>query len=338
MMSPQLPPQAQMMEMIFAYTLSRSIATAAQFGIADHLTDGAKTAEEIASTLKLHPRSLYRLLRALAGAGVFHEDNEKRFSLTPLSETLLSDAPESLRGFTSFMADDSNFNTWAGLPYSVETGKPAFDHIFGSPLFAWYQQHPAYGQKFDAAMTSMSLGAGAAVLASYDFTGIKRLVDVGGGQGQLLAAILQKYPTMQGVLYDAAHVIATAQDTIAAHGVAERCEIVGGDFFQSAPAGGDAYIMKHIIHDWNDNECVTILGHCRDGMQVGDKVLIAEMVVPEPNVPGVSKFLDLQMLLVLPGCERTAEEYRALLDRAGFELTRIVPTPSPYSVIEGVKR
>ncbi len=334
----QIPPSAQMMEMIFAYTLSRSIATAAQFGIADQLIDGAKTADEIAAKLKLHPRSLYRLLRALAGAGVFHEDEAKRFSLTPLSETLRSDMPESLRGFAGFMADDVNFQTWAGLPYSVETGERAFDHIFGSEIFPWYQQHPAYGEKFDAAMTSMSLGASMAVIAGYDFTGIKKLVDIGGGQGQLLAAVLQKYPTMQGVLYDAPHVIATAHGTIAAHGVTDRCEILGGDFFVSAPAGGDAYIMKHIIHDWSDDECVTILGHCRDGMNVGDKVLIAEMIVPEPNAPGVSKFLDLQMLLVLSGCERTADEYRNLLDRAGFAMTRIVPTPSLYSVIEGVKK
>lgn len=337
-MSQQMPPQAQLMEMLFAFTLSRSIATAAQFGIADQLKDGAKSADELAAALKLHPRSLYRLLRALAGAGVFHEDNEKRFSLTPLSELLRSDAPESLRGFANMMADDLQFKTWAELPYSIEHGQRTFDHTFGAPLFDWYQQNPAYGQKFHAAMTSMSLGSSMAVVAAYDFTGINKLVDIGGGQGQLLAAALQKYPAMKGVLYDAPHVVATAHDLLQAQGVADRCEVVGGDFFASAPAGGDAYILKHIIHDWSDEECLTILGHCRDGMQTGDKVLIVEMVVPEPNVPDLSKFLDLQMLVVLSGCERTADEYRDLLDRAGFTLTRIVPTPSPYSVIEGVKQ
>lgn len=333
-----LPPNAQLMEMIFAFALSRSVSVAAQFRLADQLIDGPRSADEIAATLGLHPRALYRLMRALAGAGVFAEDAEKRFSLTPLSELLRSDAPESLRAFAAFQADGVNFQTWAELPYSVRTGERAFDHLFGMPAFPWLAQNQAEGQVFHDAMTSMSLGSAQSVVAGYDFTGINKLVDVGGGHGQLLAAILKQYPALQGVLYDAPPVVAAAPAVMAANGVTERCEIVGGDFFASAPAGGDAYILKHIIHDWSDDECVTILGHCRDGMSAGGKVLIVEMVVPEPNVPGVSKFLDLQMLLWLSGCERTASEYRALLERAGFAFTRMVPTPSPYSVIEGVKR
>ena len=182
------------------------------------------------------------------------------------------------------------------------------------------------------------MGSAHAVLAGYDFSGIQKLVDVGGGQGQLLAAILKQYPTMQGILFDAPPVVATAPAVLAANGVAERCAIVGGDFFVSAPAGGDAYILKHIIHDWSDDECLTILGHCHAVLLAGGKVLIAEMIVPEPNVPGVSKFLDLEMMLWVSGGERTASEYQRLLERAGFEPTRIVPTPSPYSVIEGVKK
>ncbi len=337
-MTPTLPPNAQLMEMIFAFALSRSISTAAQFGIADLLKDGPQSAEEIAAALGLHARAVYRLMRALAGAGVFSEDTEKRFSLTPLSELLRSDAPESLRAYAAFQANAVNFQTWSALPHSVQTGARAFDHLFGQPAFPWLEQNPAEGQVFHAAMTSLSLGAAAVIAGNYDFTGINKLVDVGGGHGQLLAAILKQYPAMHGVLYDAPPVVAAAPAVMAAHGVADRCEIVGGDFFASAPAGGDTYILKHIIHDWSDDECVTILGHCRDGMPTGGKVLIVEMVIPEPNVPGLSKFLDLQMLLWLPGCERTAAEYRALLERAGFAPGRSVPTPSPYSVIEGVKQ
>lgn len=338
MTPPALPPNAQLMEMIFAFALSRSVSVAAQFRLADQLIDGPRSADEIAATLSLHPRALYRLMRALAGAGVFAEDAEKRFSLTPLSELLRSDAPESLRAFAAFQSNGLNFKTWAELPYSVQTGERAFDHLFGMPAFPWFEQNQAEGHIFHDAMTSMSLGSAQSVVAGYDFTGINKLVDVGGGHGQLLAAILKQYPALQGVLYDAPPVVAAAPAVMAANGVTERCEIMGGDFFASAPAGGDAYILKHIIHDWSDDECVTILGHCRDGMPTGGKVLIVEMVVPEPNVPGVSKFLDLQMLLWLSGCERTANEYRALLERAGFEFTRMVPTPSPYSVIEGVKK
>jgi hypothetical protein len=327
------------MEMIFGFALSRSIAVAAQFGVADLLKESPKSADELAQAIGAHPRSLYRMLRALAGAGIFVEEADGRFSLTPLSEPLCSDAPESLRAFAALMADEVNFETWAQLPYSIQTGKPAAPHKLGMPWFAWLEQNPAKGKEFNDAMTSLSAGAVAAVLSAYDFSGINKLVDVGGGHGLLLASILAKYPNMKGVLYDAPPVVTGAKDVFAAHGIAaERCEVVGGDFLQSAPAGGDAYILKHIIHDWSDEHCLTILRHCHAGMTASGKVLIVEMVIPERNVPTVSKFLDLEMLLFLTGCERTESEYRALLDGAGFELTRIVPTPSAYSVVEGARK
>lgn len=326
------------MEMIFGFALSRSIAVAAQFGVADLLKDGPKSADELAQAIGAHPRSLYRLLRALAGAGVFAEEADGHFSLTPLSELLRGDAPESLRAFAAMMANEVQFETWAQLPNSIETGRPAFPHKSGMPWFAWLEHNPAEAKVFHEAMTSLSAGAVAAVVKAYDFSGINKLVDVGGGHGLLLASVLSRYPNMRGVLYDDPTVIRGAKEALAAHGVAGRCEAVGGDFFRSVPAGGDAYILKHIIHDWSDEECLTILGHCHTGMTAGGKVLIVEMVIPERNVPAVSKFLDLQMLLFLTGRERTETEYRTLLDRAGFELTRIAPTPSPYSVIEGVKK
>lgn len=332
------PLAAQLMDMIFGFTLSRSIAIAAQVKVADQLKDGPKTADEIAAATGSHPRSLYRLLRALAGAGVFSEGDDGRFSLTPISELLCSDAPESLRGFAELMADDVTFETWAQLPYSIETGQPAFPHKNGMLWFDWLEQNPVVGTRFHNAMTSLSAGAVAAVINSYDFSGINKPVDVGGGHGLLLASVLSKHPEMRGILFDDPKVVAGAKEILTAHGVEDRCEIVGGDFFQTAPAGGDVYVLKHIIHDWSDDECVTILGHCHRGMTSGGKVLIVEMVVPEPNVGGISKWLDLHMLLFLTGRERTESEYRELLARSGFELTRIVPTNSPYSVIEGMRR
>jgi hypothetical protein len=334
----EIPPSAQLLEMIFGFTLSRSIAVAAQFGVADLLKAGPKTADELALAIGAHPRSLYRLLRALAGAGIFAEDGDGRFTLTPLAEPLLSDAPESLRAFAATLADEVNFAVWADLPYSIQNGEPVVPHKFGMTWFEWLGQHPVKAQEFNDAMTSLSAGAAAAVIKAYDFSGINKLVDVGGGHGLLLASVLSKYQNMKGVLYDAPAVVAGANDLLAARGVADRCETVGGDFLESVPEGGDAYILKHIIHDWSDEHCLTILNHCRAGMPERGKVLIVEMVIPKRNEPGISKFLDLQMLLFLTGCERTEDEYRSLLHAAGFELTRIVPTPSVYSVVEGVRR
>lgn len=326
------------MEMIFGFALSRSIAVAAQFGIADLLKENPKSSDELAQAIGAHPHSLYRMLRALAGAGIFVEAADGRFSLTPLAEPLCSDTPESLRGFAALMADEMHFETWAQLPYSIKNGKPVIPHKFGMSWFAWLEQNPAEGTAFHDAMTSVSAGAAAAILSAYDFSEINKLVDVGGGHGLLLASILSKYPNMTGVLYDEPTVITGTKDVFAAHGVADRYEAVGGDFFQSVPVGGDAYILKHIIHDWGDEACLMILSHCRAAMAAGDKLLIVEMVLPERNVPAVSKFLDLGMLLFLTGCERTEVEYHALLDGAGFDLTRIVPTPSAYSVIEAIRK
>ena len=334
----QLPPSAYLMQMIFGFTVARALAVAAQFRIADYLKDGPKTADELAQFAGVHPRSLYRLLRALSGASVFSEDSAGRFSLTVLSELLRSDHPQSLRGFAELMADTLNFQVWADLSYSVQTGNAVFPHQHNMRFFEWLEQNPGEARLFHEAMTSLSAGAVAAVVEAYDFSGITKLVDVGGGHGLLIAEILSKYPLMRGVVYDDPKVVEGAREVLQAHGVAERGELIGGDFFVSVPEGGDAYILKHIIHDWNDDECATILGHCHKVLPVGGKVLIVEMVIPEPNVPSIGKLLDLQMLVYLTGRERTGKEYGDLLSQVGFDLQRIVPTLSPYGVIEGIKR
>ncbi|MBD2705361.1 methyltransferase [Spirosoma sp. BT702] len=332
----QLPPAAILMQMLFGYAVSRSIGVAAELHIADLVKDNPKTADELAAQTGSHPHSLYRLLRACASVGVFAEDADHRFGLTPLADCLRSDNPESLRAFAEMLTNDTQFQMWADLSYSVKTGERAFDKVFGMPVFDYYSSHEKAGRLFNEAMTSLSLGASMAVLAGYDFSGINKLVDVGGGQGFLLASILKKYPHMRGMLFDPGAIVAEASDLLEAQGVTDRCEMIEGDFFQAVPEGGDAYLMKHIIHDWNDEQCLTILRNCRRSIVENGKLLVVEMVIPDGNEPSMSKLLDLQMLAILPGKERTANEYRALFQQSGFKLTQIVPTMSPYSIIEGV--
>jgi O-methyltransferase domain/Dimerisation domain len=335
-MNQELPPPMQLMQMLFGFAVSRAIGVAAELCIADLLKDGAKTAEELSQKGGLHARSLYRVLRACASVGVFSEDNEKRFSLTPLAEPLLSDAQGSLRAFAEMITTDWQFETWAQLPYSVQSGEPAFNKIHGMSSFDYFWTNQKAGKVFNDAMTSNSAFASAAVVESYDFSAFSKLVDAGGGHGLLLASILKKYPQLKGVLFDVAEVAREANTLLNSYGLTNRCEMVIGNFFESVPKGGDAYIMKHIIHDWNDEQCIAILKNCRNAMTSEGKVLVVEMVVPKGNEPSVAKFLDLQMLLYLPGCERTEAEYRILFDKAGLRLTRIIPTMSPFSIIEGV--
>ncbi len=332
------PPAAQLMEVMFGMVPTLAIGVAAKFGIADLLQDGAKTAEELAALAGVHSRSLYRLLRATASVGVFSEDAEGRFHMTPMAEPLRSDVPDSVRPFAIFYSDDWHVRAWAELGYSVQHGLPSFERIHGKDFFSYLEETPDHAKIFNDAMTGNSAAACAAVLGGYDFSGIQKLVDVGGGHGLLLTSILEKYPAMQGVLYDAPSVIAGATSQITKPAINGRVEAVGGDFFASVPTGGDAYIMKHIIHDWDDEHSLKILRNCHASMTENGKVLVVEMVIPEGNTPALGKFLDLEMLVFLHSFERTAAEYRALFAEAGFELTRIVPTPSPYSVIEGVRK
>ena len=334
-MTNDIPPPVQLMQMLFGFAASRAIGVSAELRIADLLKDGAKNAEELARQTGVHSRSLYRVLRACASIGVYSEDNEKKFSLTPLAEPLLSDAPGSLRAFAEMITCDWQFQTWAELPYSVETGKPSFDKVHGKSSFDYFWSNEKAGKVFNDAMTSNSAFSSVAVVNAFDFSSLSKLVDIGGGHGFLLASILAKYGNLKGVLYDTPAIVGQAEKLLKEHGVTDQCETVGGDFFTSVPAGGDAYIMKHIIHDWNDEQCITLLQNCGKAMTDGGKVLVVEMVVPEGNEPSPAKFLDLQMLQYLPGCERTEKEYAELLDKAGLKLTRIIPTMSPFSIIEG---
>jgi hypothetical protein len=333
----ELPPAARLTEMIFGFMISQAIAVAANLGIADLLGDGPKHIDELARRAGAHSGALYRLMRALASVGVFAEEGERRFRLSALAEPLRADAPGSLRAFSMYMSAGYHMNAWGELLYSVRHGAPAFDYLNRSGVFEYFQRNPADAEIFNNAMTSLSSSVAEPIVSAYDFSGISKLVDVGGGHGYLLCSVLRRYPRMSGILYDAESVTRGATSVVRQQGVGDRCELAAGDFFQSVPAGADAYMMKHIIHDWDDEKSARVLGNCHRAMDPKGRVLVIEMVVPEGNVPSPSKLLDLEMLLFLRGYERTEKEFRALFRSAGFELTRVVPTETPYSIIEGVK-
>ncbi|AKG21840.1 methyltransferase [Calothrix sp. 336/3] len=331
-----IPLQVVLMQMVTSNWVSQSVYAAAKLGIADLLKDGNKNYYELAEATKTHPRSLYRLLRALASVGVFAETETGYFTLTPLANYLRSDISESLRAM-AIMNGEEQYHAWGNLLYSLQTGENTFKHLYGSELFDWFNQNPPQAKIFDDAMTSYSVVQNPGVVAGYDFSGIKTLVDVAGGHGKLLTDILKDNPRMQGILFDQESVIEGAKSFIAGSEVGDRCTLVSGDFFESVPSGGDAYILKMIIHDWSDELAIKILKNCRTVMPKDGKLLIVEQVVPPGNQASFSKFLDLHMLLMCEGgCERTEEEFQVLLEKAGFQMTRIVPLESVMSVVEAI--
>ena len=263
------------------------------------------------------------------------EDNDNHFRLTPLAETLRTDVPGSFRAFATVELGEEHYPAWGDLLHSVKTGEIAFDHVFGMPVWEFFAQHPENAKTFDEAMTGMTQAGNDAILSSYDFSPIGKIVDVGGGHGSFIASILKINPHMRGILFDAPPVIEGARRRIEAEGIAERCEVIAGDFFESVPSGGDAYILKSIIHDWGDERAIAILRNCHRVMNENGKLLLVEAVVPRSSEPHFSKFVDLNMLVMTGGRERTEHEYRTLLEASGFRLTRIIATESASSVIEG---
>ena len=322
------------MDMLIGYWKAQSVYVAAKLGIADLLRDGPKTSDELAKATGAHAPSLFRLLRALASTGLLMQDDKNRFGLTPHAECLCS-GPGSKRSLV-IMNGEEHYRAWGELLYCVQTGKTAFDHIFGKPVFDYLAEHPDKAKIFDEAMTGIHGAETQSMLDAYDFTGIGTLIDVGGGNGSLLCQVLQKYPLMKGILYDLPGVVARAKDRIQVAGMAQRCQTIAGNFFEKVPPGGDAYLMRHIIHDWTDDQCRHILGNFHKVMTPAARLLIVESVIPPGNEPFFGKFLDLTMLAIPGGKERTAEEYRDLLASAGFRLTRIVPTSGEINVIESL--
>jgi hypothetical protein len=322
------------MQIAFGALLSQALYVAAKLGIADLLADGPKGAAELAEATATHERSLYRVLRSLASAGVFREIEPKRFELTYVGDALRTGVPGSLRSGAIFMGEEWHWRVWGNLLYSVRTGQPAWGHVHGQEVFDYFGANSEPAEIFNDAMTDMSAGSAAAVIAGYDFSGASTLVDVAGGHGTLLGRILEATPGLRGVLFDMPHVAKGATATFERLGVSDRVEIASGSFFESVPSGGDLYIMRNIIHDWDDERSIAILRNIREAMGEGSKLLVLEMVVPEGDEPHFAKVIDLEMLVSPGGVEPTAKEYDELLAAAGLRMTRIVPTMSPFSIVE----
>ncbi|MCA9216677.1 MAG: methyltransferase [Planctomycetales bacterium] len=327
----------QIDRMITGYWISQAIYAAAKFGIADCLKDGPKSIDQLAAETSASPDALHRLLRALASVGIFSEGEPRHFSLTPLAEVLQSDVHGSKRAL-ALMSGDEQFRAWAEIEYSIRTGKKAFDKVYGKPIFDYLGENPDKARIFDAAMVGIHGRESDFILDAYDFSDIGVVADIGGGNSSQISGVLQRHAAMQGILFDLPHVIESAAERIEALGLSDRCKLIGGDFFDAVPEGADAYMMRHIIHDWNDEQCLTILRNCHRAMSANSKLLVIESVIPPGNEPFGGKLLDLVMMLIPGGKERTEDEYRTLFDNAGFELVRVIPTASEVSIIQGRKR
>jgi hypothetical protein len=332
-----VPPEAVLTQLAFGALMSQAVYVAAKLGVADLLAEKPRGVAELAAATETNQRALYRVLRSLASAGIFEETDPKVFSLTPLAEALRSDAPNSVRNGVIFMGEEWHWRVWGEMLYSVRTGKPAWGRVHGGEVFDYFGVNPEQAEIFNRAMTDMSVATAPAVVEAYDFSEIGTITDIAGGHGYLLAQVLKANPNARGVLFDVQPVIDSAGSLLEREGVAGRVEKVAGDFFARVPAAADVYMMKHIIHDWDDERAVMILRNINEAMKRDGRVLIIEVVVPEGGEPHYSKLLDLEMLVSPGGVERTANEYRELLAAAGLRLTRIIPTKSPFSIIEAVR-
>jgi hypothetical protein len=330
-------PQGQIAQMLTGYWVSQMVYVAAKLDLAGLLKAGPRSSDELAQATGTHPRSLYRLLRGLASLGVFAEGTAKQFSLTPQAEALLEGVPGSQRAM-ALMTGEEHYLSWSELLHCVTTGKTGFEKLYGMRPFDYLPSHPEQGAIFDAAMTSVHGKESPAALAAYDFSTIGVLADIGGGNGSLISATLEMHRELRGILFDMPSVIERSRPNIEKAGLASRCQCIAGSFFESVPPGADAYLLRHIIHDWDDAESVTILRNCRTaiGTNAAGRVLVLETVIPPGNAPMFGKLLDLNMLVIPGGLERTESEYRELFTASGWRLNRIVPTTTEISVIEAL--
>jgi len=331
-----LPAPMAMMELVVSGWPAQTITTAAQLGIADALADGPLSIDELAARVGADADALRRLMRALIGRGIFRRRRDGRYQLNSLAATLRSDAPISLKGAALFQGSQEQRERWTLLADSVRTGESIVPALRGMEGFDYLIEIPDHAELFDQTMTSLAQMTLAVVVASYNFADHHTIVDVGGGQGAMLAAILAATPGSRGILYDVPRVVAGAPEMLRTNNVADRVQIVEGSFFDHVPGGGDAYLLKNVIHDWADDKALQILRNVRAAARPGARVLLVEMVVRENGRDGPENWVDLEMLLNLGSRERTAHEYRDLMAQAGFRMTRVVPTASPLSVVEAV--
>ncbi len=329
---------AVLMQMMTGYWVSQVIYTVSKLGIADLLKAGPRHITELVTDLEANEDFLYRVLRASGSLGLFEEKEGRIFQTTPLGELLRSDHPDSMRP-VALMLGEEHYQAWGMLKDAVLSGQSPFQSVFGMQVFEYFEKNPAAGETFNDAMTALVRNDHGIIASSYDFSPFRRIVDVGGGHGMLLAAILGRYPNLEGVLFDLPHVAKSAADTLAKAGLSKRCQIESGDFFKAVASGGDAYILAHIVHDWSDDLAVRILQNIRQVIPAHGRLLLVETVISPGNSHAMAKLMDLNMLVMTPGGrERTEAEYASLLERAGFRLIRIVPTPSEISIIEAVRQ
>lgn len=329
------PPHSAILQFLTGAYVAGAVSCLAQLGIPDLIEATPKSAEELAAQLGAQPRALYRLMRATASVGVLSEGPEGKFSQTPMSKVLRSDAHPSMRAFAIMTGREWHGRGWSDLEYCVRSGKQAPDKIYGMSIFEYLKRRPEEARIFNDAMTELSMIDGPAVAEAYNFDGIRSIVDVGGGHGLLLAKILEKNPHTKGTLYEVPHVLEGATNG-SLQPLMDRCTLASGDMFSSVPAGADAYIMKHIIHDWPDDLCLRILTACRKAVNAGGRLLVVDHVIQPGNDFSPGKFLDLQMMIFPGGCERTEKQFRDLFAAAGWQFRRIIPTAAALSIVEGV--
>ena len=330
------PPPVALFQMASSYWVSQAIYVAARLGIADLLKDGPMSYLELAEATASHPASLRRLLRALASLGVLATEQNYTFQLTPIGASLQSSGLASIRSMIITLGEE-HYHAWGELLRGIRSGEPAFNHVYGMDLLTYLGNTPTARTTFNEGMAEVTSLISMALLASYDFSAFSKIVEVGGGYGSLIWAILTANPALNGVLFDAPQIIESGKGYISTGELNGRCQAVGGNFFDSVPHGGDAYILKNVIHDWDDNHSVVILRNCRQAMAENGKVLLVEMLLPLEGAVSPQSLMDLNMLVISGGRERTEPEYREILATAGLRITRIVPTISPYSVIEAVR-
>jgi hypothetical protein len=332
---PDVSAAAALRQLIMGFRVTQLIYVAAKLGLADRLEHGPQTPQQLAHAVGAGPRALYRLLRALASLGVFVETADGAFALTPLAHLLQSNVAGSLRSLALLYGEEWLWQAYGGMLYSVQTGQPAFEQAHGQPLYDYLHDHPSAAALFNQAMSAYSAQEAAAILAAYDFSGASRVVDVGGGHGALLSALLHEHPHLSGILLDLAPVVAGAQRQLADAGLAGRATCVAGDFFEALPSGGDVYLLKSVLHNWDDAAAPRILRTCRQAMARHARLLVVERVIPPGNTSAEAKLFDINMMVVVGGQERTEREYDTLFQAAGFNLTRVIQTGSPLSLIEG---
>jgi len=328
-------PAVQMMGLINGYQISQALHVAATLGIADLLRNGPRSSDALADIVEADRDALYRLLRALAAVGVFHEDADRAFGLTELGACLRSDAPEPVGPWAAYIGRPYYWQVWSHLLHSVRTGEYAYPHVHGVSSWEYRVQHPEENAIFNAAMTGNTRGVTEAVVAAYNFSPFTRIVDIGGGQGQLLGSVLTANAHLRGVLFDQPQVVTRADALLQGMGVRERCEITGGDFFSNVPQG-DLHMMKVVLHDWNDEQALAILRNCRAAVTPGGRVLVIERIIGAPNIAPAEKFADLNMMVAAGGRERSHEEFAALFAAAGYALKRVLSTGTHLHLIEGV--